>query len=78
MASFIVRSRTKAGIVETVVDAPTRDEAIFYTVQAVPAGSTIEVLDAKEVPPGFGLTGPTGPTGATGTTGMTGATGVTR
>lgn len=51
MTSFVIKSQTTGPITEATVDAPTREQAIAQTVQAVPTdGSSIAILNATEAP----------------------------
>ena len=51
MATFSIKSRTTAPIVEATVDATTREKAIQATVDAAPAGSEVDVMNVEELPP---------------------------
>jgi hypothetical protein len=61
--SFVVKSRTTGAVTESIVSAPTREDAITQVVQAVAPGEEIEVMNVQEALAGTAPTGGTGPTG---------------
>jgi hypothetical protein len=78
MADFYVKSRKTSAIVQSIVTASTRENAIAATIAAATGGEEVEVLQVTELPAGMtGIPpGPTGTTGPSGTTGGSGPTGI--